>query len=748
MSEEEMKNLKIYVIILTGLVGFLNFSLSFSLMMNSIIISNYGQIVSRILVDGCNSIGNWQIVESSKNTLEVDTMDKVEGSGSLKGTFAATGSCWGGMFYKRPSKAWNFDDTPLMRIWVKIHQPMPTDFHFEIVTGSSWDTFSYEILNQISIGNWTEVVIDLRLPDNGPEGKIPDLTDIRQIGFVCWEYLDTPLSFNWDKITVEPGPLIPLRIAIYPNSVTCVVGEKVTFQLNVVGGIKPYSYEWYVNGTRQTETSSKFGFEPNATGIYEIMCIVTDANGENDTIVANARVVEPLQELLSCLDTFKSDIRAMFVHTFWWLDNNYTLIAETCKNWGINSIFIEIGPENVWDWNKREIVFFDELYSAATIFKSYGFNVHVLFRVGCTTVEDEDFKAVTPNGPVDWLDFADPDVLDMLERIVASLVTDYPIDGVNYDYIRWDYITGLGWMSYSDEAREWFIGDTGLSDVNWPTDVYPGGRYHVQFYNWRQIPITEAVRRMSETMRSINPNILISASVWTPHYGTDYLIWKIGQHTADWIDKGYLDFITPMMPYQPWAEDAIQNCLDWFVGGPEGKIPIVPFIYIINGTSLVDPEDFGDLVEFYYSYGIDGWVLWHYGGPGWGETSSRFPDIRPYLYELKSRGLMEEPIWAIQNFTIYLNGTHVMIEWNTTVPTIAMVEYSNANIFNSTLIYSEVYQLYWKDINYIGGTVIKTDEYGTHHAFAIPIANQIQFRIQSIDEKGVKVTTQPISIYH
>ena len=185
----------------------------------------------------------------------------------------------------------------------------------------------------------------------------------------------------------------------------------------------------------------------------------------------------------------------------------------------------------------------------------------------------------------------------------------------------------------------------------------------------------------------------------------------------------------------------MQWAYDLYVGSTEGKYPLVPWL----SHSYFTPQEFATIMSNLKAIGIDGWILLDYNGPG--ANVPDYPDIRPYLAALHEAGLMQ-PIWAIQNFTVTINGNTATVSWTTTVPTNATLEYANGKIFYAT---TSLYQnaLYYKDINYNGTNSIKIENstFSTTHNFTILITDLTCFRIWCTDEAGnATVTSRPILI--
>jgi PKD repeat protein len=71
-----------------------------------------------------------------------------------------------------------------------------------------------------------------------------------------------------------------LSISISPPSASICVGQSTAFTSTVSGGITPYSYQWYLNGSSVSgATSSSWAFSPTAPGTYSVYLKVTDKNG-------------------------------------------------------------------------------------------------------------------------------------------------------------------------------------------------------------------------------------------------------------------------------------------------------------------------------------------------------------------------------------------------------------------------------------------------------------------------------------
>jgi len=723
--------------------GFLNL-LVFSQLINNVVIKNSGKIKVYVPFDSCDQVNSWDYTSKDRNLLIIDSADKVEGSASLKGIM---GVGYGGMFYKRPvGTIWDFTYTPMIHIWVKTNASIP-GLKFELVTGdignpAAWCSFKYNV--QVTSGEWREVTIDLRQPDEASEGLLPVLNISKQISFFTWSYLSSPASLNWDNITLTAGPYIAPRMVVRPVDPTVTINQTVVFSTYVLGGESPYSYSWYVNGSLQEgQTSSSFTFIPSTSGTYNITCQVTDNRGnstyaESDVTVVSLPLSPPTPP---SSDLFKSEVRGMFIQPGWYIEHNWTLIAETCKDYGINMIVIEVSLGYLWENGQPK--FYQTLKTAIDAFHAYGFNVHLLIMPGNEWALNLDMRAVDSEGNyVNYASFTKNVTRTVLSTLCSFLAKNYDFEGLMFDDC-----TGYNGddIDYSEEARQEFIRETGLTDVNWPSDVVPGGRYWYEFAEWRADEVTEFVELIVSTVKAKKPNCIFSAAVFAP-YGSSSMWgdWALyyGQHVTDWIDRGLLDFVSPMIGTRTLygfdsVDERCQNVLQYFVGKREGKIPVIPFTCYTLESDPRPIDNWVQAVQIMRSYGLDGWIIWRYGGPGWNRPGHS--DIRPYLVALAEAGLLE-PVWAIQNFIVTTNGNYATISWTTTVPTNATIEYANGKIFYASIIGTNFHH---KDIDYneTGSTKIYNSTWSTFHSFTIPITENTKFRIQCVDKNGIFIVT-------
>ncbi len=158
-------------------------------------------------------------------------------------------------------------------------------------------------------------------------------------------------------------------------------------------------------------------------------------------------------------------------------------------------------------------------------------------------------KEVSRNGfEGAYLAPTNPDVNPYLLSVVNELVSNYPLDGLQFDYIRFqdaDY-------GYNRGGRKHFIMDHKVDPL---TLINGGGSYwyslnadektkYWKLWNdFKRQSITNFVSDAAQLVHDKNSNIKISVAV-KPNYQQAYH--RFFQDWKGWLDAGYLDFVVPM----------------------------------------------------------------------------------------------------------------------------------------------------------------------------------------------------------
>lgn len=273
----------------------------------------------------------------------------------------------------------------------------------------------------------------------------------------------------------------------------------------------------------------------------------------------------------------------------------------------------------------------------------------------------------------------------LVKNMCEEFITKFPtVEGIMLDYTRYGasrndngvtiYSTGI---CYCPECKAKFEEWLGETITEWPGDFAPGGSRNKEFLEWRVIPMTELVGDMRKWMQVTKPDLKFAVAAWAGMLPTGRRMY-LGQDTGDWVGKGYLDMVCPMLYVQPGDFPALAaDCQTYFTAGPEGKIPLV--FWVATGiTGPIPLDNFKQNIEHCRTYG-DGWIVWRYRDPG----ESLYIDIVPYLNKIRDEtidGLFDT--FALENIMVdNITDTSARISWTTDLPATSKVEYSPSPLF-------------------------------------------------------------------
>ncbi len=128
-----------------------------------------------------------------------------------------------------------------------------------------------------------------------------------------------------------------------------------------------------------------------------------------------------------------------------------------------------------------------------------------------------------------YIDPALPEVREYLADVFADIALNYEVDGIHLDYVRYpDH--RWGFHPRSVKAFEKQVKTD--SAVTWEI--------------WKEKQITEMIKTISVRVKSVKPNIELSAAVKPDPYSAKKYF---GQNWEEWLDKKYVDTVY-LMAYQ------------------------------------------------------------------------------------------------------------------------------------------------------------------------------------------------------
>lgn len=155
-----------------------------------------------------------------------------------------------------------------------------------------------------------------------------------------------------------------------------------------------------------------------------------------------------------------------------------------------------------------------------------------------------------------FLNPALPQVRDFLSELYKELIENYDVDGIQFDYLRYpnsgDYTNDFGYDTYT---RQLFRNFSGTDPIN----LNPEDSLWKEWCEFREYIISSYACRIFSELKSLRPEIQISADVW-PDY--DDTLTDVFQNPKTWVNKDYINTLIPMSYYlneKPVADDLVNS---------------------------------------------------------------------------------------------------------------------------------------------------------------------------------------------
>ncbi len=189
-----------------------------------------------------------------------------------------------------------------------------------------------------------------------------------------------------------------------------------------------------------------------------------------------------------------------------------------------------------------------------------------------------------------FLDPANPEVRDYLLKLVDEIITNYDVDGLQLDYIRYPFQDPAAQRTYGygTAARQQFRRLTGVDPMTLTPVVDPWSpraeqeRMRSLWNQWNQFRIDQVNRFVQETaqhVRAKRPDIVLSAAVFAlPEYER---LQKIQQDWNTWAENGWVDWIV-LMSYAADTNRFSELITPWVVEQQYAHTLIIPGLRLLN----------------------------------------------------------------------------------------------------------------------------------------------------------------------
>jgi uncharacterized lipoprotein YddW (UPF0748 family) len=236
-----------------------------------------------------------------------------------------------------------------------------------------------------------------------------------------------------------------------------------------------------------------------------------------------------------------------------------------------------------------------------------------------------------------FLDPANPEVRQFLNQLLMEMVSEYDVDGLNLDYIRYpasaavskaNYL-GTTW-GYTEVARKRFIAVieaerttaenqrlAGLKQAGKPipknvakpalpsadpVTFTPSHPLWNRWVSWRKEQVSSFVKSISQQARTLKPNLMVSAVVFPSHDPTYAL--KL-QDYPRWAKEGDIQALTPIGLSTDLGRMRLQ--CDQLQEQVQGKIPV--YVGIFSLYNRTGPLSLVEEIDTVRQAGLGGVVL-------------------------------------------------------------------------------------------------------------------------------------------
>lgn len=137
-----------------------------------------------------------------------------------------------------------------------------------------------------------------------------------------------------------------------------------------------------------------------------------------------------------------------------------------------------------------------------------------------------------------WICPSIPEARDYLRSVIKEVASNYDIDGIHLDYIRFENQSPAPYC-YNASCRDKFKAAYGID----PIDIDPLSKMQATWHLWREDMVSSFVRDASADLRAIKPELKISAAVGSD---PDNSRVSLLQNWGNWVDNKWVDFLAPM----------------------------------------------------------------------------------------------------------------------------------------------------------------------------------------------------------
>ena len=375
--------------------------------------------------------------------------------------------------------------------------------------------------------------------------------------------------------------------------------------------------------------------------INKLIYIYNSINDKNTFNVKAYKQMDDYESLYFEIKFLFIESNPVHIQSMWHTPNSYPYMFDetteegvkkflkASKECGFNRIYIETNSVGISYYNSKILnnhQYFSKNYGNYLDFlecfieEAHKLNIEVIAWVQVFRAKDsyfplescykEEWLSIDYNGnKCLFFDSTNPEVHQFLLKQFTELISTYNIDGIEYDYIRYD---GSNILSYPSEIIDYGYTEVSINmfkekygytgDIK---DILKDHKARSKWVEFKKNRITDLLIDAKEVIKNIKPNCKISASVFSYSESINELM----QDWPRWINEELIDYIEPMI-YQKNNElffESVQNFWETIINKDEktkNKI-IIGIGNVCNGGNYYDyPEQIRYVLEQRFSYNI------------------------------------------------------------------------------------------------------------------------------------------------
>ena len=161
--------------------------------------------------------------------------------------------------------------------------------------------------------------------------------------------------------------------------------------------------------------------------------------------------------------------------------------------------------------------------------------------------DDQTILQRNEGGKYIFADPANPEVTDYLLDVYLELMTNYELDGLHLDYIRYPVSNRLQDTGYTSYAIQEFKTENNIAnEVDFVQLVKTDDDIYQKWIDYKTEKVTDFVKSVVDMMDELDNTSIISTAIFPD---TVEAISKKNQDWPTWVKNGWIDITTPMAYY-------------------------------------------------------------------------------------------------------------------------------------------------------------------------------------------------------